>query len=227
MVACARELREPRGPGPHSTTSNDRQDTVNDPARDQAMETAVKWAHLYAAACGEVSRTADACLEIANRSVGARHKIAECQSGPQLPGTPIAIRNFTKFAEEAEQEFAPLYDAFSDACANARDTAAHFLAAQTTYDPENVLILNVAPDAADTVAVVKEILLSNYGRTPSGFLEGLRDTNKRLESPPEGGNIYTPPPPVEQVCPWCAETIKAAAIVCRFCGRDVKAQPAS
>jgi len=23
-------------------------------------------------------------------------------------------------------------------------------------------------------------------------------------------------------CPWCAETIKAAAIVCRFCGRDVQ-----
>jgi hypothetical protein len=23
------------------------------------------------------------------------------------------------------------------------------------------------------------------------------------------------------VCPWCAETIKAAALVCRFCGRDV------
>ncbi len=26
----------------------------------------------------------------------------------------------------------------------------------------------------------------------------------------------------ERVCPWCAETIKAAAIVCRFCHRDVE-----
>ena len=26
----------------------------------------------------------------------------------------------------------------------------------------------------------------------------------------------------ERTCPWCAETIKAAAVVCRFCNRDVE-----
>jgi hypothetical protein len=26
----------------------------------------------------------------------------------------------------------------------------------------------------------------------------------------------------ERACPWCAEAIKSAAIVCRFCGRDVE-----
>ena len=25
----------------------------------------------------------------------------------------------------------------------------------------------------------------------------------------------------ERACPWCAEPIKLAAVVCRFCGRDV------
>jgi len=25
-----------------------------------------------------------------------------------------------------------------------------------------------------------------------------------------------------RICPWCAETIKAAAVVCRYCGRDVE-----
>ncbi len=194
------------------------------------METAVKWAQLYAAACADVSSTANECLEVANRAVGARHKIAECQNGPQLAGTHIAIRNFTQFAERAEQEFVPLYEAFVEACAKARDTAAGFLSAQTSHDPEIVFLLNVPEDAADTVAVVKEILRSDYGHTPAGFIKGVQQTNELLESPPEYGNIYTPPPPAqpdERTCPWCAETIKAAAIICRFCNRDVQPQPSA
>jgi hypothetical protein len=213
--------------GAVSNTTTYREADVNDATADQAMETAVKWAQLYAAACGEVSSAANACLEVANRVVGARGKIVECQNGPQMPGTPIAIRNFTKYAEDAEREFAPLYRAFAEACANARDTAANFLSAQTVHDPEFVLIVNVPQDAADNVAVVKEILRANYGHTPEGFIEGVQETNELLENPPEAGNIYTPPPPVEsdeRTCPWCAETIKAAAIICRFCNRDVQVQ---
>lgn len=200
---------------------------MNDATADQAMEMAVKWAQLYSAACVEVSSAANACLEVANQAVGARRKIAEHQNDG-LPGTPIAIRNFTEYAEHAEQEFVPLHRAFAEACAKARDTAADFLAVQTVHDPEIVLILNVPEDAAENVAVVKEILRANYGHTPAGFLEGVQQTNELLENPPERGNIYTPPPPAqsdERTCPWCAETIKAAAVICRFCNRDVQVQP--
>lgn len=38
-----------------------------------------------------------------------------------------------------------------------------------------------------------------------------------------GWAIYLPKKIEERVCPHCAETIKAAADVCRFCGRDVAA----
>lgn len=31
--------------------------------------------------------------------------------------------------------------------------------------------------------------------------------------------------PQDRVCPFCAETVKAAAIVCRFCGRDLPSLP--
>jgi len=36
-----------------------------------------------------------------------------------------------------------------------------------------------------------------------------------------------PLPQEDRNCPWCAETIKSAAIVCRFCGRDVEPVPVS
>lgn len=199
---------------------------MNDAAAEPAMETAVKWAQLYAAACDEVLAAANACLEVANPVVGARRQIAECQNGPQLPGTPIAIRNFTQMAEQGEEEFTPLYSSFSEACANARDTAARFLAAQTEHDPEMVLMFNFEEGILDNVATAKAILRASYGSTPAGFIQGVQESNELMENPgPDGGNIYAPAAPTERICPWCAETIKAAAVVCRFCGRDVAPLP--
>ena len=149
---------------------------VGSDAAQGAWQTADKWAEVYVAACGEVLTAANACLEVANRAVGARRKIAEHQNDG-LPGTPIAIRNFTSWAERAEQEFAPLYRAFAEACTNARDTAASFLAAQTEPNPETVLMMKVGEDVLDNVATVKAILRANYGPTPSAFMRGVEESN--------------------------------------------------
>jgi tetratricopeptide (TPR) repeat protein len=196
---------------------------VSDAATGPAMETAVKWARLYVAACKAVLAAANACLEVANQAVGARNMAA------QRPQHEISIQTFTRMAESKEKEFIPLYRSFADACASARDTAASLLAAQTDSDPENVLMRNAEDGELNDVATVKAILRMDYGYTPAAFIEGVRESNLLMQNPfPEGGNIYTPPPSAqsaERTCPWCAETIKAAAVVCRFCGRDVQPQP--
>ena len=195
---------------------------MNDATADPVMEMAVK----YAAVCDEVLAAANACLEVANPAVAARREIAKCQNGPQLPGTPIAIRNFTRMAEQKEEEFAPLYTGFAETCTKARNMAAQLLIGGTEHDAEMVLMFNFEEDVLDRVATTKAVLRANHGPTPAGFIQGVQEANELMENPgPEEGNIYTPAPPTKRTCPWCAETIKAAAVVCRFCGRDVEPVP--
>ena len=192
------------------------------PAQASA-DTGAKWAQLYVAACGEVLAAANACLEKANQAVGARNMAAN------RPQHEISIRNFTTYAENAEREFAPLYGTFEAACAAARDTAAQLLASQS--DPlyaETVLAVGVEESVLDNVAIVKGLLGATSGPSPAAFLQGVDEANGLMQNPPDAGNIYRPLAAArsgERACPWCAETIKAAAVICRFCGRDVQIQP--
>lgn len=194
------------------------------------IETAEKWAQMYAAACEEVLAAATACLEPANVANGARSQIREHQNDG-LPGTPIAIRNFTKMAEEAEQKFIPLYRIFAEACVSAQDAAASFIAAAGNQEiAEAGMTTCLDDETCGRVATVKAILRSNHEPTPEAFVASVEETNSLLQNGSvfDDGNIYTPPPSArsdERACPWCAETIKVAAVVCRFCGRDVQAQP--
>jgi tetratricopeptide (TPR) repeat protein len=188
-----------------------------------AQASAAKWEHLYVAACAEVIAAADACLEVANRAIGARNVAA------RRPQAEVSIQTFTRHAEEAERNFAPLYSTFEAACTAARDTAAQLLAAQ--LDPlsaEMHLTLTLEEGVLDNVATVKALLDAKWGPNPAAFLQGIEEANGLIQNPPDEANFYLPRVAAqsdERACPWCAETIKAAAVVCRFCGRDVQVQP--
>jgi tetratricopeptide (TPR) repeat protein len=185
-----------------------------------SVDSALKWAPLYVAACGEVLSAVNACLEVANRAIGARNKAAE------RPQHEISIAHFLQYADEAEREFGPVYRAFEEACTAARETAANLVAANP-MGADLVLAISVGDDqqVLDNVATVKGILGANYGPTTYAFMQGVEAANALIQNPPDEGNIYRPLASAqtdERACPWCAETIKAAAVICRFCGRDVK-----
>lgn len=185
------------------------------------MEATNNWAATYVAACGEVLTAANACLEKANDAVGAREMTAK------RPQHEASIQSFTRFAEEAEREFGPLYVAFEQTCIAARAAASELLAT----DPlraELAMAMAFDEETLGRVATVKAILSATYGPTPAAFLRGLAQTNDLISNDQSDGNIFDAAAAQaatgERACPWCAETIKAAAVICRFCGRDVQVQ---
>ena len=223
-------VNAPPPPGGSATLDPDVQWFV-DRIREQnpgpsPMEEVQNWAHLYATACQEVLAAANACIEPANKAINAQE---------MLTNRPYEYRNtpegfFTGIIERATQEFGPAYQSFEQACANARETAGKLLAAgRDPLQAEMVLAMQADEPTLNTVATVRSILRTHYGPTPAAFIQGVQESNALMQAnSDEDGNIYTPLPsaqPEERTCPWCAETIKAAAVICRFCGRDVQLQP--
>jgi hypothetical protein len=67
------------------------------------------------------------------------------------------------------------------------------------------------------LGVIGWIIVAVMSPTPEAEAQRARALAAALDVTPTGIG-----PPIGRQCPWCAETIKPAARVCRFCGRDVE-----
>ena len=192
---------------------------------DAGLERAAASAHEYAAACAKLLDSANSVLQTANNAVNARNM------ADQRPQHEISIENFRRMADQYDQAFPPLYKAFLDTCAATRSAAENFRAVAMRDDPELILLRAVDDDTYGQVMTAAHMLRTTLGPTPAGFVEGVTVVDAAIQADifaygEEGfvGHVYSPSTSVveERTCPWCAETIKAAAIICRFCGRDVQ-----
>lgn len=64
----------------------------------------------------------------------------------------------------------------------------------------------------------------NAGHTLGDAANGMSEQRRELEQPfePYIPKNHTLQEPSERVCPFCAETIKSAAVICRYCKSDLQ-----
>jgi hypothetical protein len=120
------------------------------------------------------------------------------------PQHEISIANFTRLADQKEQEFGPLYRSFDNARANAKDAGNKLVAACRQVDPELGLMLALDPETYSQTGAAVEYMRSVVGPTPRAFLEGISQGNAAINSSPDWGepgfrgNIYHGSGPGEQ-----------------------------
>jgi hypothetical protein len=181
----------------------------------------------YAEAIGLTMKSFEETLKIANRAVGARRQSQE------RPQHEISIKHFQDYADEADAEFVPLLKDFLRQMELTRVAAAEVLSGRPEGigDPEMLFMVMVEDETYRAAGVIRHALDVDFGTTPQQFLDGLEATNAKVRADIYGygepgfiGVIHAPPVAAisdERPCPWCAETIKTAAVICRFCNREV------
>jgi hypothetical protein len=82
--------------------------------------------------------------------------------------------------------------------------------------PETLHLIHVVNASQGAVSFGPGLIIAGLGEEL--FFIGAIAATKRSA----GTSSATSLPNDTRPCPWCAETIKRQAIVCRFCGRDVE-----
>ena len=190
----------------------------------------VKKLNSYFKACQDVDAKFNATLDCADQAHRARITAA------QRPQHESSIQTFNNYAIQHEKKFVPLYKAFLEAQQLAREAGSELLviAKLNDTDPDGVLAACLDPEEYSLTGTVGHILRTSYPSAPAGFIQGVQQSNESIQAdifhigePGFISHIVSADVsvPEERLCPWCAETIKTAAIICRFCDRELEQPP--
>ncbi|GIJ44000.1 hypothetical protein Val02_08860 [Virgisporangium aliadipatigenens] len=149
------------------------------PAEDaQALR---RFAEEYGRACSNMLTSIEAALRVANDATATRN-MAE-----KRPQHEISIRNFADMASRLEEEFAPLYRAFDNARALAKEAGARLVAGCRNSDPEVVLLASLDPQTYSETGAAVEYLRAPFGPTPRAFVAAVKAGNAAISSAPDFG----------------------------------------